>query len=287
MKINKRLVLYYLIFLFVLPWPLQAQTEAGEGQAYVIQLNDSLWKLADKYLGNGNAYPSIVTATADRALTDAAFTPITNPGLIFPGQKIWIPAAVSSPVVDTNHQSANEPATQAVPAPPTPPSSASLTSRSTSGSIRQPTGHVAFSFWNNHAGRCTYEINIISVPDCLSSANQCQATRRIMSLNNISEPALAADGDRLAFRGWGEPLDENSPYLGCAPAHPFRFLGHTTLDGTEFVGTGGFWEDSHPAISQKVRNGSRSGICHNQSSCNQKPDNTRDCTRSSASVANR
>jgi Tol biopolymer transport system component len=65
-------------------------------------------------------------------------------------------------------------------------------------------------------------------------------------LNNISEPTLSPDGLRLAFRGWGGPIGENSPFADCAMAHPFRLLGNTTLDGAEFTGLGGFWEDSHP-----------------------------------------
>ena len=80
----------------------------------------------------------------------------------------------------------------------------------------------------------------------MAGAEQCQANRRIFNLNNVSEPALSPDGQRLAFRGWGEPPSEDNPYYGCATAYPYRFISHTTLDGTEGKGTGGFWEDSHP-----------------------------------------
>jgi hypothetical protein len=238
MKAKYLIILTCLIFLFAAVSPLQAQEE--EGQPYIIQLSDSLWKLANKYLGDGNAYPSIVEATAAKAARDPSFSPITNPNLIVPGQKIWIPAAVS-PVAAVEmaeaptDQATPSPALAAVPATAIPPTGAG-----------GPAGHIAFSFWNNHPARCTYEINIVSVPDCLSGPAQCQATRRIFKLNNVSEPALSPDGTRLAFRGWGEPPTEDNPYFGCAPAHPYRFLGHTTLDGTEFIGTGGFWEDSHP-----------------------------------------
>ena len=231
MKRKYLLILIYFTFFFVYVFPLQAQE--APGQAYIIQFNDSLWKLAEKYLGNGNAYPSIIDATATKAAGDPSFIPITDPNLIFPGQKIWIPTAMSSvAMVET---------VQATPAPAAPPTTSALPSRA-----GEPTGHVAFSFWNNHPDRCAYEINIISVPDCLSSPGQCQATRRIFKLNNVSEPALSPAGSRLAFRGWGEPPSEDNPYFGCASAHPYRFLGHATLDGTGFIGAGGFWEDSHP-----------------------------------------
>jgi len=109
-----------------------------------------------------------------------------------------------------------------------------------------PGGHIAFSFWNDNPARCTYEIDVIDVAACLTSPETCQATRRIFPLNNASEPALSPGGDRLAFRGWGEPPSESSPYLNCAPPVKVRFLANTTLDGTELQGTGGFWEDAHP-----------------------------------------
>lgn len=109
-----------------------------------------------------------------------------------------------------------------------------------------PAGHIAFSFWNNSPNRCTYEINVIDVPACLKDGAACRANRRIFVLNNVSEPALSPDGMRLAFRGWGEPTSEDSPYKDCAKPVPARYLANTTLDGTELRGTGGFWEDSHP-----------------------------------------
>jgi dipeptidyl aminopeptidase/acylaminoacyl peptidase len=221
------LVLIGLIGLFMLPRPMQAQED--EGQVYIVQLNDYLWKLAEKYLGDGNDYPLIIEATAAKAATDPTFRPIVDPDLLYPGQKLWIPAPSVIPSTS----------------PDTSPPSQVATSVSTATSS-DPTGHIALSFWNNHPARCTYEINVISVPDCLQGATQCQATRRIMSLNNISEPALSPDGFRLAFRGWGEPTGEDSPFLECATPHPVRSLGNTTLDGTEFIGTGHFWEDSHP-----------------------------------------
>lgn len=233
---------------------LLAQSDANnndaEGQSYVVQVNDSLWKVAEKYWGDGQFYSVIVEATNTMAAKDTSFSSISDPNLIIPGQKLWISegeieqsiaqeettmVTVTPSVAETSVPIA-APTVTAI----TPPTSVPVSS---SGS---PTGHIAFSFWNNSGGRCTYEINVVNVSACLQGAEQCQSSRRIFPLNNVSEPALSPDGERLAFRSWGEPLSADSPYLNCAPAHPYRHIGNSTLDGTEFVSTGGFWEDSHP-----------------------------------------
>jgi hypothetical protein len=212
--------------------PALAQT--GQGQLYVIQHNDTLWRLAEKYLGNGNLFPLIVEATAAKAASEPGLTPIAEPNLLHPGQKIWIPGQTDLP----------EPvARPAVVGPEPGPGQESA----------GPAGHIAFSFWNNHPNRCTYEINVIDVAACLADPGQCQASRRILPLNNVSEPALAPDGSRLAFRAWGEIPESGHPFAACAAAFPARYLGNTTLDGTDFRGTGGFWEDSHPDWSPDGR----------------------------------
>jgi len=56
-------------------------------------LGDWLSKLAEKYLGNVMAYPAIVDATDKKHAEDSTFAEITNPDLIEPGWKIWIPSA--------------------------------------------------------------------------------------------------------------------------------------------------------------------------------------------------
>jgi hypothetical protein len=63
----------------------------GEGQAYTVQEDDCLWKIAEKYLGSGSAYPIIVDATNRKAAEDDTFATIVNPRLIYPGWKLWIP----------------------------------------------------------------------------------------------------------------------------------------------------------------------------------------------------
>jgi hypothetical protein len=70
----------------------QAQTEE-EGQEYIVQADDWLSKIADKFYGDILAYPTIVDATNARAADDDSFTVIDNPDIIEIGQKLWIPNA--------------------------------------------------------------------------------------------------------------------------------------------------------------------------------------------------
>ncbi len=213
--------------------------QAGEGQTYVVRLDDSLWKLAEKYLGDGNRFGEIVQATRAKHAEDASFASIDNPSVIQPGSKLWIPAAGAQPTqvaVATAAPAASTPATPAAPA--SKPASAPAPAAG-------PAGQVAFGFWNNSPERCTFEIDVINVPACLAGAGQCQQNRRIFALNNVSDPALSPGGDRLAFRAWGK-LPEGSPYEHCASPVSARHLASSTLDGTSFRDLSSFFEDGHP-----------------------------------------
>jgi WD40 repeat protein len=63
-----------------------------EGELYVVQAEDWLSKIAEKYYNEASAYPLIVVATGLKANSDASFAYITNPNLLEVGQKLWIPA---------------------------------------------------------------------------------------------------------------------------------------------------------------------------------------------------
>ncbi len=68
-----------------------ASLDQGDGQAYIVQAEDWLSKLALKFYNDMTQYPVIVEATNARAKEDSSFTVITNPDLIEIGQKVWIP----------------------------------------------------------------------------------------------------------------------------------------------------------------------------------------------------
>lgn len=66
--------------------------QASTGDVYIVQAEDWLSKIAEKYYGDILAYPAIVAATNAKASSDASFAYIANPDFIEVGQKLWIPA---------------------------------------------------------------------------------------------------------------------------------------------------------------------------------------------------
>jgi hypothetical protein len=222
-------------------WPVKdAAAQTGEGRIYIVQHDDTLWKVAEKYLGDGHAFDRIVAATRAKNAADPTFSAIADPSLILAGTKLWIPApgtAAAAGHVET-----------VGPSSPIIPDGTAGGSPVSAGDM----GQIAFSFWNDSPNRCTYEINIINVDTCMANSQACQTNRRVFALNNASEPALSPDGQRLAFRGWGEIPEKyqdeqlDHPYVNCAAPRAERRLGHTTLDGTDYLGSTIFWEDSHP-----------------------------------------
>lgn len=56
--------------------------EASKVEYYVIEKGNTLWAIADKFLGNGSRYTEIFEANREV---------IKDPDLIYPGQKIRIP----------------------------------------------------------------------------------------------------------------------------------------------------------------------------------------------------
>jgi basic membrane protein A len=90
-KLLSLLVLASLVLTLLPVTAFAAPLPQEEGQSYVIQKADWLSKLAEKYLGNVNAWPAIMLATNKMAETDSSFAKIENPDVIEPGWKVWIP----------------------------------------------------------------------------------------------------------------------------------------------------------------------------------------------------
>ena len=61
------------------------------GREYVIQADDWLSKLAEKYLGDATLWSRIVEATNTRAVVDPRLAVIENPNVIYAGQIVYIP----------------------------------------------------------------------------------------------------------------------------------------------------------------------------------------------------
>jgi hypothetical protein len=66
------------------------------GLDYVVQADDWLSKLADKYFGDMLAYPAIFEATNSAAQDDSSYATIANPDLIEIGWKLCIPSAADA-----------------------------------------------------------------------------------------------------------------------------------------------------------------------------------------------
>jgi CubicO group peptidase (beta-lactamase class C family) len=89
------LSLFLAVILLICLLPIASVAGAAplaQGESYTVQKDDSLWNVAEKYLGNGAVYPAIVDATNKKAAEDATFATIVNPSLIQPGWKLWVPS---------------------------------------------------------------------------------------------------------------------------------------------------------------------------------------------------
>jgi len=87
----KRVISLALVLAMLLPMAANA-APLGQEVVYTVKKGDTLWDLAEKYLGSGPAYWAIVFATNKKAQEDPTFATIADPGLIHPGWKFLIPS---------------------------------------------------------------------------------------------------------------------------------------------------------------------------------------------------
>lgn len=92
----------------VVPNVAAAPPAQAKGQDYVVVKDDSLSKLAEKYLGNLLAYPAIMSLSNAKAAADKTYATIENPDVIEVGWKLYIPSAAEAEAFMTKY---NQPGT--------------------------------------------------------------------------------------------------------------------------------------------------------------------------------
>lgn len=91
MKKLVNLAILAALVLYLVPTAALAQDVTCENDA-IVQADDWLSKLADKFYGDLLAYPAIVEATNQANASDDSYARIDNPDLIEPGWKLCIPS---------------------------------------------------------------------------------------------------------------------------------------------------------------------------------------------------
>ena len=102
MKKMNKVVSIVMILAFVvtlIPAHALAQTEVVCESDVVVQADDWLSKLADKFYGDIFAYQAIADATNAKAQTDNSYATIENVNVIEPGWKLCIPSAEAAGVL--------------------------------------------------------------------------------------------------------------------------------------------------------------------------------------------
>jgi hypothetical protein len=84
------------LFTTLAPAPALAQGDSGCESDYVVQAGDWLSTLAEKFLGNPQAYAAIFEATNAAAQTDSSYATLADPNVIKAGQKLCIPGGESA-----------------------------------------------------------------------------------------------------------------------------------------------------------------------------------------------
>lgn len=100
-KVNKivSVVMVLAFMLTLIPAQVLAQDEVVCESDVVVQAEDWLSKLANKFYGDAQAYQAIADATNTKAKSDNSYATITNVNVIEPGWKLCIPSAEAAGVL--------------------------------------------------------------------------------------------------------------------------------------------------------------------------------------------
>jgi glucose/mannose transport system substrate-binding protein len=92
MKKYISIVVLFAVLVALVPASLVSAAPLAQGEDYVVQADDWLSKLADKFYGDANAYWAIMSATNVANADDASYVKIVNPDQIEVGAKLLIPS---------------------------------------------------------------------------------------------------------------------------------------------------------------------------------------------------
>lgn len=154
---------------------------------YTVQADDWLSKIAEKLLGQVQAYPAIVTATAQRQTADATFAVITNPDQIEVGWKLCIPTTEEAQAILSSALSESIPV-QLESANLTIFAAASLTDAFNEIGQNFSAEHPGITFSFNFAGsqQLTQQLGQGAPADVFASANKTQMGKVIETGRVIS-----------------------------------------------------------------------------------------------------
>ncbi len=102
-------IAFILLFLFIPALATLAKAaplvQTENGQVYIVQAEDWLSKLADKFYNDPLMWPAIWLATNTKATKDDTFAIIESPDLVEIGQKLWIPNPEEAQILINTFQS--------------------------------------------------------------------------------------------------------------------------------------------------------------------------------------
>jgi DNA-binding SARP family transcriptional activator len=136
------------------PWAAAADPDcppdASAGRVYTVQEGDSLWRIADRELGDGHRWREIFAANQGRRMSDGQL--LADGGLILPGWQLLLPAPPDQPPSSAPEPPAAAPTPATRPEPPTPPPTPPPASASTPGGT-EPTTPAVTPDEDQQAGR--------------------------------------------------------------------------------------------------------------------------------------